>query len=41
MMIEGCRTLITGASGGIGTALIKILSVLDCRIGYHVRDSSG
>ena len=40
MMIEGCRTLITGASGGIGTALIKILSVLDCRIGYHVRDSS-
>ena len=28
MIIEGCRILITGASGGIGTALIKIFSVL-------------
>ncbi len=40
MIVEGCRILITGASGGIGTALVKILPPLGCRIGYHVRDFS-
>jgi 3-oxoacyl-[acyl-carrier protein] reductase len=34
---EGSRILVTGASGGIGGALVKALCPYSCKIGFHSR----
>lgn len=40
IMKEGTRVLVTGASGDIGSALVKALCPYSCKIGFHCRNQS-